>query len=301
MEHHFVHRVSRLFPSSLTSCQFTSVPDVVDSSISITKTTKFIDIINGDQEQQPSSKFPKNPFLSKSQKPKISKNNHHHSKLTDNEGRRCPPVTPISVILASDKAKNEFNKINNSCSSNNGCWFSSEEEEGDFFSLSSCSSESFRLKTANSSRRFDYNTPEIGRCSSGISAKSKVSNKIPPKCFIREKRNLKRCEVVDYSTEIYYGKSCRKKTGENRGIRRSRKFENDDDRNIEESYAVEKSTNDPHGDFRTSMVEMIIEKQIFGVKELEKLLYCFISLNSPYYHKIIVEVFTEICDTLFSN
>ncbi|KAJ8555381.1 hypothetical protein K7X08_012877 [Anisodus acutangulus] len=71
------------------------------------------------------------------------------------------------------------------------------------------------------------------------------------------------------------------------------------DGRIEESIAVEKSTSDPYSDFRTSMVEMIVEKQIFGLKDLQRLLHCFLSLNSPSFHKIIFEVFSEICETLF--
>ncbi|KAI3947606.1 hypothetical protein MKW92_052894 [Papaver armeniacum] len=70
---------------------------------------------------------------------------------------------------------------------------------------------------------------------------------------------------------------------------------------IGESFAVVKRSSDPHSDFRTSMVEMIIEKQIFSAKDLEKLLQCFLSLNSSHHHRVIVQVFTEIWDALFSN
>lgn len=70
---------------------------------------------------------------------------------------------------------------------------------------------------------------------------------------------------------------------------------------VRDSVAVVKRSSDPFNDFRTSMVEMIIEKQIFSAKDLEQLLQCFISLNSPHHHKVILEVFTEICEALFSN
>ncbi|GMH03296.1 hypothetical protein Nepgr_005135 [Nepenthes gracilis] len=66
-------------------------------------------------------------------------------------------------------------------------------------------------------------------------------------------------------------------------------------------FAVAKSSSDPHRDFRTSMVEMIIERQLFGAQELEQLLQCFLSLNSAHHHSVIVEVFTEIWETLFSS
>ncbi|CAI0417592.1 unnamed protein product [Linum tenue] len=49
------------------------------------------------------------------------------------------------------------------------------------------------------------------------------------------------------------------------------------------------------------MMEMIIEKQIFGARDLEQLLQCFLSLNSGHHHRIIVEVFAEIWEPLFST
>ncbi|KZV24906.1 hypothetical protein F511_21604 [Dorcoceras hygrometricum] len=69
---------------------------------------------------------------------------------------------------------------------------------------------------------------------------------------------------------------------------------------IEESLAVEKKSRDPSGDFRASMVNMILEKQLFGAEDLEKLLGCFLNLNAARYHGIIFQVFSEICETLFS-
>lgn len=76
-------------------------------------------------------------------------------------------------------------------------------------------------------------------------------------------------------------------------------MDNDDRNNIRGSFAVVKKSSDPYGDFRQSMVEMIIEKQMFGAKELERLLQCFLSLNSHHHHKVIVEVFSEIWEALF--
>ncbi|CAN8300698.1 unnamed protein product [Cochlearia groenlandica] len=67
-----------------------------------------------------------------------------------------------------------------------------------------------------------------------------------------------------------------------------------------ESFAVVKKSKDPYEDFRTSMVEMIVERQIFGKNELQELLQCFLTLNSLQHHKVIVQVFLEIYSTLFS-
>ena len=73
------------------------------------------------------------------------------------------------------------------------------------------------------------------------------------------------------------------------------------DGNVKDSFAVVKSSSDPYNDFRKSMVEMIVEKQIFAAKDLEQLLQCYLSLNSYHHHGIIVEVFMEIWEALFSN
>ncbi|ESQ41979.1 hypothetical protein EUTSA_v10015317mg [Eutrema salsugineum] len=67
-----------------------------------------------------------------------------------------------------------------------------------------------------------------------------------------------------------------------------------------ESFAVVKKSEDPYEDFRTSMVEMIVERQIFAAAELKQLLQCFLSLNSLQHHSVIVQVFLEIYATLFS-
>ncbi|CAK8579545.1 unnamed protein product [Lathyrus sativus] len=70
---------------------------------------------------------------------------------------------------------------------------------------------------------------------------------------------------------------------------------------VKDTFAVVKRSSDPYSDFRTSMVEMIVEKQIFSPTDLENLLHCFLSLNSYHHHKIIVEVYTEIWEALFSH
>ncbi|GMJ12030.1 hypothetical protein like AT2G36026 [Hibiscus trionum] len=67
-----------------------------------------------------------------------------------------------------------------------------------------------------------------------------------------------------------------------------------------ESLAVEKESDDPYLDFRYSMLQMILEKEIYSKDDLKELLNCFLKLNSPYYHGIIVRAFTEIWNGLFS-
>lgn len=62
----------------------------------------------------------------------------------------------------------------------------------------------------------------------------------------------------------------------------------------DEGVAVEKESHDPYLDFRHSMLQMILENQIYTKDDLRELLNCFLQLNSPYYHGVIVRAFTEI-------
>ncbi|MBA0756135.1 hypothetical protein Gogos_022191 [Gossypium gossypioides] len=67
-----------------------------------------------------------------------------------------------------------------------------------------------------------------------------------------------------------------------------------------ESLAVEKDSDDPYLDFRHSMLQMILEKEIYSKDDLRELLNCFLQLNSPYYHGIIIRAFTEIWNGVFN-
>ncbi|XP_031280306.1 transcription repressor OFP4-like [Pistacia vera] len=63
---------------------------------------------------------------------------------------------------------------------------------------------------------------------------------------------------------------------------------------IVDSIAVVKESNDPYQDFRHSMLQMIIEKEIYNKDDLQELLNCFLRLNSPIHRDVIVRAFTEI-------
>ncbi|KAK6140941.1 hypothetical protein DH2020_025334 [Rehmannia glutinosa] len=327
--HHFIlKKVSSLFPSSFTSCQFRTLPDVADSSITIAKTQKIPHSENDHSSLILNKPCKKNQLFL----------NHHSS---DAEGRKCPPVTPLSTLNPKKTEKIIRNRgmvsVNHSSSSNcSGRWFTTSSDEktraaaddfetDTFFSLSSNSGDSFRLKTT--SRRFKKceemkSIDETGRCSfsslasfdtdpSKCSRKTATSTTAAAKTTAKggEKKSSVTCAEYEpgsdhLSTRIYYESSFRRrKTGKNRRkIRRNRSRRSFCyGSTIDESYAVEKSSSDPRSDFRASMVEMIVEKQIFGAEDLERLLLCFLSLNAASYHGIIFDVFSEICQTLFSN
>ncbi|CAK9150737.1 unnamed protein product [Ilex paraguariensis] len=71
------------------------------------------------------------------------------------------------------------------------------------------------------------------------------------------------------------------------------------DGKVKESFAIVKKSDDPYEDFKRSMMEMILEKQMFEKEDLEQLLQCFLSLNSRHHHGVIVEAFSEIWETMF--
>ncbi|KAF9609422.1 hypothetical protein IFM89_016222 [Coptis chinensis] len=68
---------------------------------------------------------------------------------------------------------------------------------------------------------------------------------------------------------------------------------------MEESLAVMKKSEDPYGDFRRSMMEMIVEREMFETKDLEQLLQCFLSLNSRHHYGVIIQAFSDIWEILF--
>ncbi|KAJ4841975.1 hypothetical protein Tsubulata_020134 [Turnera subulata] len=70
---------------------------------------------------------------------------------------------------------------------------------------------------------------------------------------------------------------------------------------IEDSIAVVKDSNNPYQDFRHSMLQMIFEKEIYSGEELQDLLDCFLELNSPCHHDVIVKAFTEIWNEVISK
>ncbi|KAK1391408.1 Transcription repressor [Heracleum sosnowskyi] len=67
----------------------------------------------------------------------------------------------------------------------------------------------------------------------------------------------------------------------------------------DESFAVVKNSQNPFEDFKSSMMEMIMEKQMYEAKDLEQLLQCFLSLNSRHHHGAIIQAFSEIWHLLF--
>ncbi|XP_054814551.1 transcription repressor OFP6-like [Prosopis cineraria] len=61
------------------------------------------------------------------------------------------------------------------------------------------------------------------------------------------------------------------------------------------SIVVEMKSKNPYKDFRESMIQMIMERDIYSASELAELLQWFLKLNSPCYHHLILQAFSHIC------
>ena len=68
-----------------------------------------------------------------------------------------------------------------------------------------------------------------------------------------------------------------------------------------ESVAVVTESDDPLGDFRRSMVQMIVENGITGGAELRELLQRFLSLNAACHHHLILRAFADVWEELFAG
>lgn len=233
------------------------------------------------------------------------------SPASEFSGRRCPPVSPASPLnqieskqgkkkkknkkqISKNDSKNEKTHLRNypfSFSSSNendvGDWFSSDDEREETETLFSS------LKSTSFSSESELHNPTRTR--------TRTQSRNPRRraysgqaCWVVEPdRFMDRTQkpnIVDPTS----GPNFKRAGSREVGVMPLQG-------KVKDTFAVVKNSSDPYNDFRKSMVEMIIEKEIFGVNELEELVECFLSLNSPQHHRVIVEVFTEIWDALFSS
>lgn len=67
-----------------------------------------------------------------------------------------------------------------------------------------------------------------------------------------------------------------------------------DGRVARESVPVAVESAEPYEDFRESMVQMVVEKEIYAWDDLNDLLHQFLSLNSPRHHPLILHAFADL-------
>lgn len=65
--------------------------------------------------------------------------------------------------------------------------------------------------------------------------------------------------------------------------------------------AVVKRSSNPYADFRSSMVEMVVERRIASVGKMEELLLSYLSLNSSEHHPSILAAFEDVWEALFGE
>lgn len=65
--------------------------------------------------------------------------------------------------------------------------------------------------------------------------------------------------------------------------------------------AVVKRSSNPYLDFRSSMVEMVVERRIASVGKMEELLGSYLSLNSPRHHPAILAAFEDVWEAVFGE
>ncbi|KAL9684054.1 hypothetical protein QQ045_021485 [Rhodiola kirilowii] len=65
--------------------------------------------------------------------------------------------------------------------------------------------------------------------------------------------------------------------------------------------AVEKVSDNPFLDFRDSMLQMVLEKEMYREDELREMLRSFLKLNSKDYHEVIFKAFVEVLEWCVSG
>ncbi|KAI9085903.1 hypothetical protein K1719_031980 [Acacia pycnantha] len=66
-------------------------------------------------------------------------------------------------------------------------------------------------------------------------------------------------------------------------------------RKLSGSIAVEMKSENPYNDFKQSILQIIIDRDICSTTDLRELLQCFLQLNLPCHHQLILKAFSHIC------
>ncbi|KDP33671.1 hypothetical protein JCGZ_07242 [Jatropha curcas] len=305
MENTFKLRFSRMFRGSFGSCRTGNLSDVVEKAVFVPQSQKdyfhfhMMEPLHPKVRSFPSICGPKCPetttkAITNSIFPRQKISGRYPPFISMNvDGHTCPPASPASPLnpfyresgfkKSSNSVKNKKKKKKKNNGHGHGHFLKSNRRDVNLFSSSSQDSAYFEGSYWFSSeededeREGESDTLFSSRSLSSDSSGSHRHRSRRKKYSSRRRRptSSKNCSQMGTVLPLH-GK-------------------------VKDSFAVVKSSSDPYNDFRTSMVEMIVEKQIFAAKDLEQLLQCFLSLNSDHHHRIIVEVFTEIWEALFSN
>ncbi|XP_059636184.1 transcription repressor OFP8 [Cornus florida] len=301
MENRFKQRVSRLFRSSFGSCRSRNISDVMDRPVFVSQNPPHSQL--GELfSPKPTRPFPSICRNKCSQTVKsvensciVAKELFPRSKVSDRksllfpadvDGRKCPPVSPISPLhtfydFKSFESSNPKEKRSRDAKNKKKKKTHVRSKKGDKVQFDALVADNYSRWFSSDGDEEEDDDETTLFSSKSLSSDSSVNS------FCRKKP------------------SRRPKPSANRQ-RRSQRKESETgvvtlQGKVKDSLAVVKRSSDPYNDFRTSMVEMIVERQIFSTKDLENLLQCFLSLNSYHHHRVILEVFTEVWEALFSD
>ncbi|KAF2299914.1 hypothetical protein GH714_005948 [Hevea brasiliensis] len=196
--------------------------------------------------------------------------------LSDESNGNISPV----IVAASQKNKNKENSKDSNkdeigvSREHGGCSFSGEDDENEVETETLLlSSRSFSYDSS-----YDYCHPVVYTTTKKTDNGNKKSNKMRIQKLKRQVSKNWKLSSPEITSPM--GASV---------LRRMVSCKADG--KVKESVPVVKKSEDPYEDFKRSMLEMILEKQMFEAKDLEELLQCFLSLNSRQYHGAIVEAF----------
>ncbi|KAK8913962.1 hypothetical protein KSP39_PZI024318 [Platanthera zijinensis] len=231
----------------------------------------------------------------------------------EGDGRTCPPASPSSHSpenaqlyyycfkeekpetkrkkkkkMVKQKQRTRSNRHELSISSSfdeEGFGLFSSEEAETFFSTKSFSSDSseFYSRPSSKTRKTAKKTEQINR-------KKKLQEKSISSSHRRQPRRRAARSRDDFGNGFQPLVSVSFSEEDEVEKRQSR----------HEGFPVLKKSSDPYSDFRSSMAEMIVERQIFGTRELDRLLHSYLSLNSLENHPAILRAFSDISQVLFS-
>jgi uncharacterized protein (TIGR01568 family) len=160
--------------------------------------------------------------------------------------------------------------------------------------LFSSEGEEEETQTLFSSKSFSSDSPEVYQCAN----KPKPLHVQPRKAVESPKRNAKRdIEVNKHPISVSSKDTKVPDTGVNSFI----DISTGTGTGARSGRAVVKQSCNPYMDFRSSMVEMVAEQKVISVKEMERLLQSYLSLNATHHHPVIVRVFEDICESIFSD
>ncbi|KAL6006242.1 hypothetical protein ACLOJK_040288 [Asimina triloba] len=273
--------ISRFFRSSLRSCQSQAISDVAQEPVFLPR--------DSHHRSFPSIRQPMYAEMTLRSKTK-SENKRSPppaTRLYDAEGRRCPPPSPASPFHEVEKKMKKNKKKTKKEKAAKAKKSKDHEENIRKIKGKEVVLDPTGLSISSDSRRFfssDEDTLKDTAAYFYFSDSSSSSSSFESQRRRPRPRRKVRSQTPDVGVRPLDPAPSAKKT-----------------RKVQESVAVVKSSDNPYGDFRRSMVEMILEKQIYTAAGLEELLECFLSLNSPFHHQVIVEVFSEILETMFPN